>query len=373
MTPHLTSVLRRLKLSTDAKLRRRFMVIDEPVKANIRVGLLLELLDKLAEDTALRYARKTYPNVRVVTAAMDDLEVWNPPDINKDIILKARINLVGRSSREVGIRLEHPGPIPIHLGTCYFTMVARLNENCEERSVPLPALEYSSPTGKERASRALERREKRRREKKEELPTAAEYAMLHALHQGADQPTDHAAAPLLIPRDLVTSGWERTYPEHENVPQKIFGGYVAHRAYMYGHICAEMVADHRALLISSDRIDFYQPVRMGDKLHFVSRVTYTGHTSITVETAITRISRDRSMTALSNNCIFTFVNVDAELNLLPVPRMYPTTYSEDILYLAGYRRHQASQRIEKGSTQTAYPTPALAQTPDHPHASPRPS
>jgi hypothetical protein len=68
MTPHQTSVVRRLKLSTDARLRQRFMVIDEPVKANIRVGLLLELLDKLAEDTALRYAHNVYPNVRVVTA-----------------------------------------------------------------------------------------------------------------------------------------------------------------------------------------------------------------------------------------------------------------------------------------------------------------
>jgi acyl-coenzyme A thioesterase 9 len=77
---------------------------------------------------------------------------------------------------------------------------------------------------------------------------------------------------------------------------------------------------------------------MGDKLHFVSRVTYTGHTSLTVETAITRISRDRTMTALSNNCIFTFVNVDADLNLMPIAQMYPTTYSEDVRYLVGHRR-----------------------------------
>jgi acyl-CoA hydrolase len=358
MTPNQTSVVRRLRLSTDAKLRRRFMVIDDPVRANIRVGLLLEILDKLAEDTALRYARKTYPNVRVVTAAMDDLEVWNPPDIHQDIVLKARINLIGRSSMEVGIRVEHPGPVPMHLGSCYFTMVARLKENDEERSVPLPALEYVRPEEKQRAELAVARREKRRREKKDELPTTEEYAMLHALHHAAEQVNSDAQvnaaahSPLLIPRDLMTSGWERTYPEHENVPQKIFGGYVAHRAYMYAHICAEMVADHRALLVSSDRIDFYQPVRMGDKLHFVSRVTYTGRTSITVETAITRISRDRTMTALSNNCIFTFVNVDDALNLIPVPRLYPTTYSEDIRYLAGYRRHLQRSRKEKAPQAT---------------------
>jgi acyl-CoA hydrolase len=129
--------------------------------------------------------------------------------------------------------------------------------------------------------------------------------------------------------------------EHENVPHKIFGGYVAHRAYMYAHICSEMVASHRALLVSVDRINFYQPVRMGDKLHYISRVAFTGHTSITVETSIQRISRDRKSTALSNVCSFTFVNVDAGLHPKPVPQIYPTTYAEDARYLAGYRRHRA--------------------------------
>lgn len=318
------------------------MVIDEPVKANIRVGLLLEVLDKLAEHTALRYARQSYPDARVVTAAMDDLKVCAPPDIDRDIVLLARINFVGRTSLEVGIRLEQPcedGP-PIHVGSCYFTMVARLLEGDQERSVPLPPLEYTTDTDRERAAFAMERRTKRSRAKANELPTPEEYSLLHQLHHEAEL----AKGPLLLPRDLTTSGWERTYPEHENVPQKIFGGYVAHRAYMYAHICAELVADHRALLVSSDRIDFYQPVRMGDKLHFLSRVTYTGRSSICVETAITRISRDRAMTALSNNCVFTFVNVDADLNLLPVPRIYPTSYSEDMRYLDGLRRHKNHQQ-----------------------------
>jgi acyl-CoA hydrolase len=218
-------------------------------------------------------------------------------------------------------------------------MVARLHEEGDDgpaRSVPLPPLDYPRSEDKRRADRALERRERLRRDKSEVLPNPAEYAMLHSLHRELEL----ASGSLLKPRELTTSGWERTYPEYENVPQTIFGGYVVHRAYMYAHICAEMVADQRALLVSSDRIDFYQPVRMGDKLHFLSRVTYTGRTSITVETAITRISRDRTMTALSNNCIFTFVNVDADLNLRPIAQMYPTNYTEDIRYLIGHRRRR---------------------------------
>ena len=335
-TPVDTSTTERLRFSSDAVLRRRFMVTDEHVQANVRVGLMLEVLDKLAEETALRYVLQFHAEARVVTAAMDDLVVRHAPDIEQDLLLHARINYVGRTSVEVGVRIEQGEHHPRHIASCFFTMVARK----DGQSLQLPPLAYESEADRRRSRRAAERRSNRLLQSNPQPPTPEEYALLHQLHRDLDSP---AALPLLS-RNLVTSGWERTYPEYENVPQTIFGGHVIHHAYMYAHICAEMIADHRALLISSDRIDFYQPVRMGDKLHFVSQVTYTGQTSLTVETSLTRISRDRLMTALSNNCVFTFVNVDADLQLRPVPRVYPATYAEDERYLAAYRRHQRQSR-----------------------------
>ena len=342
MTPADTSVTERMCFSTDITLRRRFMVTDEDVRANLRVGVMLEVLDKLAEATALRYIREIEPEARVVTAALDDLEVRNAPDINRDILLLARINFVGRTSMEVGIRIEQDGPGTVHIATCYFTMVARLNG----RSLAIPPLNYSTDQEKRRSQRAEQRRIDRLRNHAEHSPTLNEYALLHGLHRELDVVS---AAPLLA-RNLLTGGWERTYPEHENVPQTIFGGHVIHHAYVYAHICAEMIADYRALLVCSSRIDFYQPVRMGDKLHFVSQVTYTGKTSIAVETSITRISRDRLSTALSNTCVFTFVNVDPDLRPMPVPRVFPSTYSEDERYLSAHRRHQARLKMPKKRT-----------------------
>jgi len=53
--PTETSVDHTLAFSTDSELRRRFMIVDEPLKGNLRFGLLLEVLDKMAEDTALSY------------------------------------------------------------------------------------------------------------------------------------------------------------------------------------------------------------------------------------------------------------------------------------------------------------------------------
>jgi acyl-CoA hydrolase len=346
LNPSQTSVIKRLRFSTDLRLRRHFLLTDEPVRSNLRFGLLLEALDKLAEDAALRYVWRTYPTARVVTAAMDSMRVRGVPDETRDMVLRARVNLVGTTSLEVGIRIEQPGDPVLHVASCYFTMVARLREkDGSERSVPLPGLEYRSKLDVERADRARLRRESSHldRDAAEAPPSAEEYALLRRLHEAQEEP----GANVLLASTLSAGGWERTYVEHENVPHKIFGGYVAHRAYMYAHICSEMVASHRALLVSVDRINFHQPVRMGDKLHFVSRVAFTGKTSITVETSITRISRDRKSTALSNVCTFTFVNVDPELHPKPVPQIYPTTYAEDARYLAGYRRHQAHLALGK--------------------------
>jgi acyl-coenzyme A thioesterase 9 len=363
LRPSQTSVIKRLRFSTDLRLRRHFLLTDEPVRSNLRFGLLLEVLDKLAEEAALRYVRRSYPAGRVVTAAMDSMRVRGVPDETRDMVLRARVNLVGTTSLEVGIRIEQPGETPaapvLHVASCYFTMVARLRDPDgagridagridagrigNERSVPLPGLEYRSKLDRERAQRAQLRRESYRAylNAAEAPPSADEYALLRRLHEAQEQP----GANVLLASTLTAESWERTYLEHENVPHKIFGGYVAHRAYMIAHICSEMAATHRALLVSVDRINFHQPVRMGDKLHYVSRVAFTGRTSITVETSITRNSRDRKSAALSNVCTFTFVNVDPELNPMPVPLIYPTTYAEDARYLAGYRRHQAYRAL----------------------------
>ncbi|HXM77312.1 MAG TPA: acyl-CoA thioesterase, partial [Thermoanaerobaculia bacterium] len=93
-----------LPFASDAALMRRFMVVDEPLAGNLRFDLLLEVLDKLAEDTALDYARRFVPDGRVVTAAIDNILLREPADVTRDLDLSARVNYVGRSSVEVGIR-----------------------------------------------------------------------------------------------------------------------------------------------------------------------------------------------------------------------------------------------------------------------------
>ena len=354
MRPLDTSRDQFLPLSTDLELRRRFMVVNESLPGNMRFGLVLEVLDKLAEDLALDYVRRTAPQAWVVTAAIDDIVLRTAADVTRDLALHARLNWVGRSSMEVGIRAEHPGPNPVHAASCYFTMVARVGEGDAARSIAVAPLEYVDDMEKHRRDKAIKGRENRqeRLDTASNPPTREEYDLLARLHAAQEQPGFSGR----LAGKLISTSWERMYPEQENVPSKIFGGYLIRRAYELATIQAEEIAPNRPVIVRVNRINFLQPVRIGDKLRFVSRIVHTGRTSLCVEVAIERISRDRVTKALSNTCAFTFVNVDDQMVPQPVPPVYPTTYAEDARYLEAHRRHQRVQARRSpggGSTSAA--------------------
>jgi acyl-CoA hydrolase len=345
--PNETTHDHRLPLENSPRLRRRFMVVDEPLRGNLRFGLLLEVLDKVAERTALKYVNRYHPDARVVTAAIDDVLVRHAADVSRDILFHARINHVGRSSLVIGIRVEHPGDPPIHLASCHFTMVARSGEGDQACSVALPPLDYIDAEEMRRAAKAVAGREEHRRLQAlmSEPPSREEFEMLSTLHQALDEPgsstgrrvRDESGFDGYRAGRLVTESWEPMYPEKENVPRSIFGGYLVRRAFELSSVCSDLVAPDRSIIAAVTRINFFHPVRIGDTLHFTSRVVYTGGAFVCVESSIERTSRDRTTRALSNSCFFTFVNVDAELAHRPVPPVYPATYAEDARYLAAHR------------------------------------
>ncbi|MFZ2948345.1 MAG: acyl-CoA thioesterase [Desulfuromonadaceae bacterium] len=151
-----------------------------------------------------------YPEARVVTAAIDNIFIRHAADVTRDLVCRARINYVGRSSLEVGIRVEQPGPEPLHIASCYFTMVARSGMGEEAVSVALPPLDYMDDTEKRRFDKAVARREgyKQSQAALLEPPSHDEYQLLAALHTAQEAPGFQG----LLAGRLVTDAWERMYP-----------------------------------------------------------------------------------------------------------------------------------------------------------------
>jgi len=166
------------------------------------------------------------------------------------------------------------------------------------------------------------------------MPSLDEYLLLKSLHkqQEAEGFSGTRAS------SLVLHSTQRAYPEQENVPQTVFGGYLIRRAYELAALAAEMAAPDRVVPCQVNRINFNQPVLLGDQLKFTARVVYTGRTTITVQSDIERFGRVVGDKALSNSCLFTFRNVDADMQPQPVPFIYPVTYDEDARFLNAYRQ-----------------------------------
>ena len=336
ITPHDTRYLLVLPFSTDPVLARRFLARDSQVIGNIRFGKLLETLDKVAENTALAYVHRFYPEARVVTAAIDCIVVRNLADTVHDLVFSAQINHVGKSSMEVGIRVEGLGAGSSHIASCYFTMVARSTDSGEAKSLTLPPLHYELEIEDKRHHKAELRRQAYRESlaKAEEMPSLDEYLFLKKLHKEQES----VQMKGLRASDLVIESFIRAYPEQENVPKTIFGGYLIRKAYELAALAAEMVAPDRVVPCQVNRINFNQPVLLGDQLKFTARVVYTGRTSITVQSDIERFSRSDGDKALSNSCLFTFKNVGNDLEPKPVQFIYPVTYAEDARFLNAYRQ-----------------------------------
>ncbi len=68
---------------------------------NVHGGTIMKLIDTAAGVVAMRHCR-----TNVVTASIDRLDLLRPIFIGNLVTLKASLNLVGKTSMEVGVRVD---------------------------------------------------------------------------------------------------------------------------------------------------------------------------------------------------------------------------------------------------------------------------
>jgi acyl-CoA hydrolase len=130
---------------------------------SVHGGYILMLADQIAYVVASRHAGRP-----TVTASFDEVDFRSPIQVGALVTLHARVNYVGRTSMEIGVRVTAEDLLTRetrHTNSCYITMVA-LDE--QGRPAPVPALILENEEQRSRHERARERRrireERRRRQ-----------------------------------------------------------------------------------------------------------------------------------------------------------------------------------------------------------------
>lgn len=146
------------------------MPADANPHGNVHGGVLLRLMDNAAGVVATRHCRS-----RVVTARLDDMSFLKPVLIGDLVFFKAAVNGVGRTSLEIGVRVESEdlftGKV-VHVATAYFIYVA-LDD--QDKPAPVPGLIAATPEQKQRMIAAAERRDARQKPAEEAPLKPAEH------------------------------------------------------------------------------------------------------------------------------------------------------------------------------------------------------
>jgi uncharacterized protein (TIGR00369 family) len=136
---------------------------DANPAGNVHGGVIMKLIDTAAAVAATRHARSN-----AVTASIDRLDFHHPVYVGDLLFLKASLNMTGKTSMEVGVRVEAENVITgevRHTASAYLTFVS-LDENGRPREVPPLLVETEEEVRRNREARI--RKEARLAEKRRE-------------------------------------------------------------------------------------------------------------------------------------------------------------------------------------------------------------
>jgi uncharacterized protein (TIGR00369 family) len=130
---------------------------------NVHGGVIMKLIDMAGAIVAQRHTQ-----TNIVTASVDRIDFLRPVYIGDVLSLKASLNLVGKSSMEVGVRVESENPLTgeIRYNASAFLTYVALDKNRKPTGVPPLILETDDQ--KRRNKDAKARRQTRLRGRKRE-------------------------------------------------------------------------------------------------------------------------------------------------------------------------------------------------------------
>ena len=137
--------------------------LDANPAGNVHGGVIVKIIDEAAGVVAARHARSN-----VVTASIDRMDFLQPVFVGDVLFFKASLNLVGKTSMEIGVRVEAENLLTgevRHTASAYLTYVA-LDTGSRPRPVPPLILETDEEIRRNREAKM--RREARLAEKQKE-------------------------------------------------------------------------------------------------------------------------------------------------------------------------------------------------------------
>lgn len=129
-------------------------------------------------------------------------------------------------------------------------------------------------------------------------------------------------------------------PHMANVLGNVHGGVLLGMMDRAAAVAAIRHAQRTCVTVSMDRVDFHEPIHLGELVEMHASVNHAGRTSIEVGV---RVEAENLLTGArrhTNSCYLTFVAIDERGRPVPVPPVLPETEEERERFAAAQLRRE---------------------------------
>lgn len=136
-------------------------------------------------------------------------------------------------------------------------------------------------------------------------------------------------------------------PNDANILGKVFGGSLLSFVDLAASACASRFAGHQAVTASFDRVDFHEPIEIGEMVEAEAYISFVGRTSmeVTIDVFATNLTQNRKRHC--NTARVTMVALK-EGKPVEVPRLICENKEDKVRFLFGkVRRELRKGRLEE--------------------------
>lgn len=117
-------------------------------------------------------------------------------------------------------------------------------------------------------------------------------------------------------------------PDTANFAGNVHGGTILKLLDQVAYACASRYARRYVVTMSVDQVTFKQPIHVGEMVHFLASVNYTGKSSMEIGIKVIAENIRDQVVRHVNSCFFTMVAVDDHRHPVEVPVFEPGTPDE---------------------------------------------
>lgn len=139
---------------------------------------------------------------------------------------------------------------------------------------------------------------------------------------------------------------ELMMPQHANIMGNVFGGVILALVDHVAAVCAIRHARRQCVTVSVDKVDFREPIHVGELITAFARVNFAGKTSMEVGVKIVAENILTGERRHTNSCYVTYVALDDTGRPTEVPPIVPETPDEKRRYERAAKR-RASRVMDR--------------------------